>query len=122
MPPPPSRRANDAWFFGEVGGITILAGSNAPGVIRTRDLRIRNPLPTESRNAAQSTSETVVTAYAPPAGTGQLDQKQDQRPRKNTLADPELRAVVVVWPSLPAPMRHGIVAMIRAFRSSDEAR
>jgi len=58
----------------------------------------------------------AATPRGPFATAYPLDQKQDQRPRGSAPADPDLRAVVAAWPSLPTAIRHGIVAMIRTFR------
>ncbi len=71
---------------------------NAPGRTRTCDFRIRNPID-DSVNA-----DTATTYDAPP-----------QNPRNtpgNSELDSELVRLLDAWPSLPAAVRSGIMAIV----------
>lgn len=52
--------------------------------------------------AGEAESEAVLTNSGP------------QAPCKPTPADPDLAALIAAWPALPAPIRAGIVAMVKA--------
>jgi len=36
-----------------------------------------------------------------------------------TVQDPDLQAIIIAWPSLPLPVRAGIVAMVRASNTEE---
>ena len=71
---------------------------------RTRDLRFtKAPLYSSKRRKSRALNETEPPSAAPGAASG-------------LECDSDLAAVVKGWPTLPAAIRAGIVAMVKAAR------
>ncbi|MFN5946518.1 MAG: hypothetical protein ACK5Q4_14410 [Phycisphaerae bacterium] len=52
---------------------------------------------------------TGLTAHAPRSTT-----QPAAEPTRATPTDPDLAAIIAAWPTLPAAMRAGVVAMVKA--------
>ena len=78
---------------------------NTPGGTRTPNRRIRNPQ-APSRNVKPD-NELRNDANGLGANPGAVE------PNPPAL-DPDLAAVIEVWPTLPAAVKAGIVAMVKA--------
>ena len=53
-------------------------------------------------------------------GAARSAAKGDSEPHQSLPDDPNLRAIVDAWPTLPQPVRAGILAMVRAATQSGE--
>ena len=74
-------------------------------------MRVHGPPAVYARNGASAArSSTKAVSQTPPMGL--------IAPNSNAVADPDLATVSDAWADLPAAVRAGIVAMVRAATES----